>query len=70
MKVRQTLRVHNAMVMDRIRAPRNLLRTETTLGRKPSLQVHEDRNALALHYIESGAIKRFRARHAIIVTSA
>jgi hypothetical protein len=70
MKILQTLRVHNAMVTDRIRAQHNQLRTLTKLGRKPSLEVPEDRNALAFHFIDSGAIKRFSARHQIIVTSA
>ena len=65
MKILLTLRVHNAMVLDRIRAPSNQLRTATSLGRKPSLQVHDDRNALAFHYIDSGAIGRFSARHRI-----
>jgi hypothetical protein len=67
MKVPLTLRVHNAMVTDRMRSDLNQLRTSRGLGHKTDLGVHEDRNALALHYIESGAINRFSVRHRIKV---
>jgi hypothetical protein len=53
------------MVADRMQSEFNRLRTERKLGRKPRLEVQEDRNALAFHYIESGAIKRFSANHKI-----
>ena len=65
MNTRQTLRVHNAMVTDRMQSELNQLRTGKKLGRKPRLEVQEDRNALAFHYIESGAIRRFSANHQI-----
>ena len=45
----------------------NRLRTGKELGRKPCLEVPEDRNALAFHYIESGAIKGFSITHKIMV---
>jgi len=67
MKIRQTLRVHNAMVTDRMQAEGNQVRTAMNLGRKPCLQVPGDRNALAFHFIESGAIRRFSASHRIVV---
>ena len=66
MKTEHTLRVHNAMVADRMRGRLNRLLTGKKLGRIPGLNAHEDRNALALHYIESGAIRRFSARHKIV----
>jgi len=57
MKTVQTLRVHNATLIERMLSNHNRLHTEKKLGRKPRLEVQEDRNALALHYIESSAIK-------------
>ena len=65
MKTRQTLRVHNAMITDRMQSELNRLRTGQKLGRKPRLAVQEERNALAFNYIESGALKRFSASHKI-----
>jgi hypothetical protein len=70
MKTRQTLRVHNAMVIARMQSSLNQLRAGKKLGRKPRLGVLEDRNALALHYIESGRIRRFAATHKIVVGTA
>jgi hypothetical protein len=70
MKTKQTLRVHNAIVTERMQSPLNRLHTEKKLGRKPRLESREDRNALAFHYIESGAIKRFSASNRIIVKTA
>jgi len=70
MKIGHTLRVHNAMVTGRMQTHINQLRTALTLGRKVCLQVHEDRNSLAFHYIESGAFKRFSACHRIVVSAA
>ena len=67
MKIPQTLRVHNAMVTDRMQGDFNQLRTSKGLGHKTDLGVHEDRNALAFHFIESGAINRFSVRHRIKV---
>jgi len=66
MKTEHTLRVHNALVADRMRGRLNRLLTGRKLGRIPGLDAHEDRNELAFHYIESGAIRRFSARHRII----
>jgi hypothetical protein len=66
-KTRQTLRVHNAMVIDQIQRNLNRLSVSKRLGHKPRLGILEDRNALALHYIESGRIKRFSAAHKIVV---
>jgi len=70
MKTAQTLRVHNAMVTDQMQTDANQLRTSLNLGRKLCLRVHEDRNAVAFHYIESGGIKRFSARHKIVFSVA
>jgi hypothetical protein len=67
MKKRQTLRVHNAMVIDQMQCNRNQLCARKRLGRKPRPEVREDRNALALRYIESGRIGRFSATHKIVV---
>jgi hypothetical protein len=58
------------MVTDQMRSKLNRLRTSEKLGRVPRLEVQEDRNALALHYIESGAIRYFSARHQITVKAA
>ena len=66
MKNVYTLRVHNALVMDEMQGNRNRRRTARILGRMPGFDAQEDRNALALHYIESGAIRRFSAGHKII----
>ncbi|HTL55005.1 MAG TPA: hypothetical protein VL361_04965 [Candidatus Limnocylindrales bacterium] len=60
MKTAQTLRVHNAMVTDQMQTDANQLRTSLNLGRKLCLRVHEDRNAVAFHYIESGAANGFQ----------
>lgn len=65
MTTRHTLRIHNAMVIEQMQSDLNRLRTEEKLGRRPRLEVQEDRNALALQYIESGAINRFSASHKI-----
>jgi len=54
------------MVTDRMQNMLNRLRTAKKIGRMLGLEVQEDRNALAFHYIESGAIKRFSARHRIL----
>ncbi len=54
------------MVTDRMQTKLNRLRTAKKIGYVPGLGVREDRNALALHYIESGAIRRFSARHKIM----
>ena len=69
-KFSQSLRVHNAMVTDRMQSGLNRLRAAIGLGHKPCLREHEDRNALAFHYIESGAIKRFSTCHRINVKAA
>ncbi len=66
MNTKQSLRVHNAMVAERMRNKLNRLRTAKRIGRMPGLDVREDRNALAFHYIESGAIRRFSAMHKIV----
>jgi hypothetical protein len=55
------------MVIDQMLCDLNQLCARKTLGRKPRLEVHEDRNALALRYIESGGINRFSATHKIAV---
>jgi hypothetical protein len=58
------------MVTDRMQSHLNRLGTGRKLGRKLRLEVPEDRNALALHNIESGAIERFSAGHRIMVRTA
>jgi hypothetical protein len=58
------------MVTDRMQSHLNRLGTGRKLGRELRVEVPEDRNALALHYIESGAIQRFSAGHRIIVKTA
>jgi hypothetical protein len=65
MKTQHTLRVHNAMVTEQMRSDFNRRRVGRKFGRIPRLDVRADRNALAFHYIESGAIKRFSACHKI-----
>lgn len=70
MKAPQPLRVHNAILIKRMQSELNRLQTKRKLGREPRLEVQEDRNALALQYIESGAIKRFSSDHKILVEVA
>jgi hypothetical protein len=53
------------MVIKQMQSDLNRFRTEKKLGRKPRLEAPEDRNALALQYIESGAINRFSASNKI-----
>ena len=65
MMIEQTLRVHNAMVIDRMQSNLNRLRAGEKLGRIPGVAAQEDRNALAFYYIESGAIRRFSSRNRI-----
>jgi hypothetical protein len=67
MKAHYTLRVHNAMVTDRMQGKFNQLRAGKKLGRKLRIEHAQDRNALAFHYIDSGALKKFSATHRILV---
>jgi hypothetical protein len=57
------------MVIDQMESNRNQQRARKQLGRKPRLEVHEDRNALAFHYIDSGGIRRFSAKHCLNVAA-